>query len=85
MGLRLTLHYLGASEVDGGVIGRCIILGGLVLRFGAWSAESAGSGIGRREGSGALNNFGPAILEGLEELRAHPRSAYAEARVHVRT
>jgi hypothetical protein len=56
MGLRLTLHYLGASEVDGGVIGRCIILGGLVLRFGAWSAESAGSGIGRREGSGVLNS-----------------------------
>jgi hypothetical protein len=43
IGLRLTLHYLGESEVDGRVIGRCIIVGGLVLRFRAWSAESAGS------------------------------------------
>jgi hypothetical protein len=43
IGLRLTLHYLPESEVDGGDIGRCIILGGLVLRFRACSAESAGS------------------------------------------
>jgi hypothetical protein len=71
IGLWLALHYLPESEVDGRVIGRCIILDGFVLRFRACSAESAGSeelGSAGREGAGFLNNSAPAIRERLEEF-----------------
>jgi hypothetical protein len=46
--LRLTLHNLGESEVDGGIIGRCIILDGVVLR----------SGLGQSSGSEELGSAG---------------------------
>ena len=91
IGPRLTLHYLGESEVDGGVIGRCIILGGLILRFRAWSAEEARSFAPADPSSydpADLNNFGPAIQEGLEEFlcgKSPPLSPYAKAHVQVRT
>ena len=84
IGLRLTLHYLGESEVDGGVTGRCIILDGLVLRFRAWSAEEARSSAPADPSSydpADLNNFAPAIQEGL---KSPPLSPYAKAHVQVR-
>jgi hypothetical protein len=68
IGLWLALHYLPESEVDGGVIGRCIILDGFVLRFRACSAESAGSEKLGSAGAKERNNSAPAILERLEEF-----------------